>query len=164
MNIDISKIANAIIYMLDNEVKGLNDRKLSILLFLIDFEYKKQTGKKIFGEEYIKQKRNPEPLILGEIFDIIANDEDLEEDDERIYIITDLLDYLDIEILAKKTFIELKFIKMEEDFDASVFTKNELSCIKSIVEKYKNETARNIANSCFKIDLVRETKLNEVII
>lgn len=164
MNIDITKIANAILYMLENNTKHLNDKKLSILLFLIEYEHLKNHGKKIFNEEFIKQKRNPEPVVLSEIFDIIANNEDLEEDDERLYLITELLDYLDIEILTKEKFIELNFIKMEEDFDSSLFTKEEMKTIKSIVEKYQDDTPRKIANASFQIEKVRETPLNETII
>jgi uncharacterized phage-associated protein len=164
MKIDITKIANVILYMLDNEVLHLNDKKLSIMLFLMDFNHLQATGKKIFGEDYIKQKRNPEPLILSEIFDIIANSEDLDEEDERLYLITELLDYLDIEILTKESFIELKFLKMEETFGESLFDKEEMKTIKKVVDKYKDETARKIANATFQIEKVRETALNEVII
>jgi len=164
MNFDITKIAHTILYMLDNEVKHLNDKKLSILLFLMDYNHLTNCEDKIFGDEYIKSKRNPEPKVLSDIFNIIANDKDLEEDDERLYLITELLEYLDIEILEKKDFVELKFIKMEEEYDESLFNKDELKTINKIVTKYKNETVRNIANATFKIEKVRETAINEVII
>lgn len=82
MKIDITKIANAILYMLENEVKHLNDKKVAILLFLMDFTHQKKTDEKIFNEEYLKDKRNPQPVVLSEIFDIIANSEDLDENDE----------------------------------------------------------------------------------
>ncbi len=164
MNFDITKIAHTILYMLDNEVKHLNDKKLSILLFLMDYNHLTNCEDKIFGDEYIKSKRNPEPKVLGDIFSIIANSEDLEEDDERLYLITELLEYLDIEILEKKDFVELKFIKMEEEYDESLFNKEELKTINKIVTKYKNETVRNIANATFKIEKVRETATDEVII
>lgn len=164
MNIEITKIANTILYMLDEEVLHLNDRKLSILLFLIDYENLEKNGKKIFNEKYIKQNRNPEPKILSEIFGIIANGEDLDEEDERLYLITDMLDFLDIEILTNENFIELKFLKMEEDFDASMYKKEEFETIKEVVKKYKNETSRKVANACFKIDKVRETQIGEIII
>ncbi|RXJ66310.1 DUF4065 domain-containing protein [Halarcobacter ebronensis] len=163
MKIDITKIANVILYMLDESIKHLNDKKLSILLFLIDFEHFKKFGQKIFNEEYIKDKRNPEPVILGEIFEIIANGEDLEEDDERLYMIEELLEYLDIEILTKEKFIELKFLKMEEDYDESLFTKEELKTIKEIVKKYKEDSVRNVANSTFQIEEVRRAPLGEII-
>ena len=164
MKLDITKVANVIIYMLDEKVLHLNDRKLSILLFLMDFNHLENCAEKIFGEEYIKDKRNPEPAILSEIFDIIANQEDLDEEDERLFLIQELLDYIDIEIITKEKFIELEFIKMDEEFDESLFEKEEMKTIKKIVEKYKEETARKIANACFQIDKVRETQLNEVII
>jgi len=164
MNFDITKIAHTILYMLDNDVKHLNDKKLSILLFLMDYNHLTNCEDKIFGDEYIKSKRNPEPKILGDIFSIIANSEDLEEDDERLYLITEMLEYLDVEILEKKDFVELKFIKMEEEFDESFFEKEELKTIDKIIKKYKDDTVRNIANATFKIEKVRETALNEVII
>ncbi|WP_424686607.1 MAG: type II toxin-antitoxin system antitoxin SocA domain-containing protein [Halarcobacter ebronensis] len=164
MKIDITKIANAILYMLEKDVKHLNDRKVAILLFLMDFENQKKTGEKIFNEEYIKDKRNPEPVVIGEIFEIIANSEDLDEEDERLYIIQELLDYLDIEVLTKDKFIELKFIKMEEEFDKSLFSRKELNSIEAVIEKYGEDTARKVANATFKIQKVRETALNEIII
>lgn len=164
MKFDINKIANAILYMLENKVENLNDKKLSALLFMIDFTHYENYGEKIFGEDYIKDKRAPEPVHMGEIFDIIANDIDLDDEDERVYLITELLDYLDIEILAKPKFIELKFLKMEEEYDGSLFTKKEKKTISSVVEKYKNDTPRNMANATFSIEKVRTTALGEVII
>ena len=164
MKLDITKVANVILYMLDEKVLHLNDRKLSILLFLMDFNHQENCVDKIFGDEYIKDKRNPEPSVISEIFDIIANQEDLDEEDERLFLIQELLDYVDIEILTKEKFIELEFIKMEEDFNEELFSKEEMKTIKKIVEKYKEETPRKIANACFQIDKVRKTTLNEIII
>jgi len=164
LKIDITKIANAILYMLEKDVKHLNDRKVAILLFLMDFENQKKTGEKIFNEDYMKDKRNPEPVVIGEIFEIIANSEDLDEEDERLYIIQELLDYLDIEVLTKDKFIELKFIKMEEEFDKSLFSRKELNSIEAVIEKYGEDTARKVANATFKIQKVRDTALNEIII
>jgi len=164
MNIDMTKIANVILYMLHKQVKHLNDKKLSIMLFLIDYNHQKFCDKKIFNEEYIKNSRNPEPVVLSELFDIIANNEDLDEDDQRLYLIQELLDYLDIEVIENKNFIELKFLKMEEEFDESLFSKDELKTIQKIVNQYLETTPRNIANDCFKIDLVRDTLKNEIII
>ena len=55
----------------------------------------------------------------------------IEEDDERIFLMQELLDYLDIEVIEKEKFIELNFIKMEEEFDESIFSKDELKTIKT---------------------------------
>jgi hypothetical protein len=163
VKIDVTKIANLILYMIEKKVNHLNDKKLAILLFLIDFEHKESCNETIFGEEYIKTKRGPQPLLVSEIFDIIKNDEDLDEDDERLFIIQELLDYIDIDIFKKDGFIELKFIALEE-FDDDVFTSKEFKTIDAILTKYQDTTPRNCANACFKIDLVRSTDLLEVIL
>ncbi len=164
MNIDMTKVANVILYMLHKQVKHLNDKKVAIMLFLMDYNHLKYCEKKIFNDEYIKGTRHPEPVIVSELFDIVANEEDLEEDDERIFLMQELLDYLDIEVIEKEKFIELNFIKMEEEFDESIFSKDELKTINKIVMDYKDTSSRNIANDCFKIDEVRNTPKGELII
>ena len=160
----MTKVANVILYMLHKQVKQLNDKKVSIMLFLMDYNHLKYCEKKIFNDEYIKGTRHPEPVIVSELFDIVANEEDLEEDDERIFLMQELLDYLDIEVVEKEKFIELNFIKMEEEFDESIFDKEELRTINKIVNEYKDTSSRNIANDCFKIDEVRATAKGEIII
>lgn len=164
MDLDITKVANVILYMLHKQVKHLNDKKLSVMLFLIDYNHLKFCGNKIFKDEYLKNSRHPEPSVLAEIFDIIANGEDLEEDDERLFIIQELLDYLDIEVQEKEKFIELKFIKMEEEYDETLFNEDELKTIHKIVSKYYDSTPRTIANDCFKIEDVRKTEKGQIII
>ncbi len=161
---DITKIANLILYMIDKKVSIINDKKVSLLLFLIDFESLKTNGVKIFNDEYIKQARNPEPKVLTGIFEIIANEDDLEDDDPSLYLIQELLNFVNIEIVKNKKFIELKFTKYEEDFDSSLFNKKEFLLIDTILEKYKESTIRNLANDCFKIDEVRQTALDSTII
>ena len=164
MSIDVTKVANVILYMLHKQVKQLNDKKVSIMLFLMDYNHQKYCGQKLFNETYIKGSRHPEPIVLSELFDIVANEEDLEEEDERIYLMQELLDYLDIEVIKKEKFIELNFIKMEEEFDESIFSKDELKTVYKIVSQYQDSSARNIANDCFKIDEVRNTPKGEIII
>lgn len=164
MSFDITKVSNAILYMLENEVQFVNQKKVSTLLFLIDYENLQKNGQKIFGDEYIKDKRAPSAKIMQEIFSIIENDEDLDEEDERLFLIRELLEYIDIEIITKKSHTELQFIKVDEEFDSSLFEKNELKTIKEVINKYKATTPRNVANDTFKIQLVRDTNLGELII
>jgi hypothetical protein len=164
LKFDINKVANATLFMLESKVDNLNDKKLAALLFMIDYTHLEKHGEKVFGEEYIKEKRTPEPKIMGDIFDIIANDIDLEDDDDRLYLITEFLDSLDIEILEKSKFIELKFIIMEEDYDKSLFSKEERETMNTIVKKYLKETPRQMANATFQIEKVRNTPMGEIII
>lgn len=160
---DITKIANAILYMLQKDVAHLNDKKLSILLFLIDNDHLAKNGSKIFGDEYIKEARHPEPKTLTEIFEILANDEDLADDDFRHDLIGELLSFVEINIVEKPKFVELKFSKYEEEYDESIFNKDELKTIDFFIKKYKGTTPRNIANDCFKLDIVREAKKGDII-
>ena len=164
MKPNITKIANAILFMIENKVQNLNDKKLYSLLFLIEHNHLETCGQKIFNETFIKNSRNVDPKTVSEIFDIIANNEDLDEEDERLYIIQELLDHIDIEILKKEKYIELKFIKMEEGFDSSLFTKDEFKTLDKLVNKYNNETPRKLANICFSIEKVRQTINGDVII
>lgn len=161
---NITKVANAILYMIENEVSYLNDKKLSIMLFLMDYESTEKSGTKIFDEEYIKTPRNPEPKLLTDLFEVMANDEELEDDDFRLDFISELLSFVEIEIVEKSNFIELKFSKFEEDFDSSVFNKDEMNIIKDITTKYQTISPRNIANECFKIEKLRQTPKDEIII
>ena len=164
MACDITKIANVILYMLYKQVKHLNDKKLSIMLFLMDYNHLKFCQSKIFGDEYIKQARNPQPKILHELFDIIANEKNLDEEDARLYLIQELLEYLDIEVETKNNFVELKFIKMEEEFDDTIFSQDELKTIHKIVSEHLDTSPRNIANACFQIGEVRKCEKGAVII
>jgi len=164
MNIDITKIANVILYMIDSKVLHLNNKKLEVMLFLIDYSHNELFKEKVFNENYIRDSRGPLAEVLSEIFNIIINSEDLNEDDERLFVIQELLDHLDIEVVSKQKYIELNFIKMEEEFDEDVFTKDELKTIKRIVDKYKSETPRKMANICFAIDKVRSTENGKLIL
>ena len=67
----MTKVANVILYMLHKQVKQLNDKKVSIMLFLMDYNHQKYCGQKLFNETYIKGSRHPEPIVLSELFDKI---------------------------------------------------------------------------------------------
>lgn len=131
---------------------------------MIDFKSNQANGEKIFNDIYVKEARNPEPKALTELFEIIANNEDLDEDDERLYMIQELLDFVEIEVIKKPNFTELQFLKYEEEFDRSLFSNEEIKIIDDVIKEYKDTSVRNIANACFKIDKVRETKKGAIII
>ena len=164
MNIDMTKVANVILYMLHKQTKHLTDKKVSVMLFLIDFNHMKFCGNKIFNDEYIKLARQPQPTILNELFEIIANNEELSEDDARLFLIQELLEFVDIEIIKKRDFVELKFLKLNEEFDESLFLNDEMKTIHKIVSTNLETTPRNIANECFKLEEVRNAKKGDTVI
>ncbi len=162
---DITKVANLILYMLHKKVKNLNDKKLILMMFFMDYNHQNFCGSKIFFDTYIKQKRNPEGLILSDLFDVIANEEELEEDDLRTFLIDELCEFIDIDINKKETFVELKFTANEnEEFDEELFSKDEMKTIQKIINTYSETSVRNLANETFNLDIVRNTKVDEIII
>ncbi|WP_419764628.1 MAG: type II toxin-antitoxin system antitoxin SocA domain-containing protein [Arcobacter sp.] len=161
---DMTKVANVILYMLHKQVKLLNDKKLSILLFLMDYNHLKYCGKKIFGDEYIKGARSPEPKLLSELFDVIISEEILEDDDERVFFIQEILDNVDIDIVERENFTEIKFVEIGIEYDEDLFDEDELKTINKLVNQYKEATPRVIANDTFKIDEYRAKEKGEVII
>lgn len=162
---DITKVANLILYMLHKKVKNLNDKKLTLMMFFMEYNHMQFCNSKIFFDTYIKQKRNPEGLILSDLFDVIANEEELEDDDLRTYLIDELCEYVNIDINKKETFVELKFsVNENEEFDEELFTKDEIRTIQKIINTYSETSVRNLANETFNLDVVRNAQIDEIII
>lgn len=164
MNIDMTKVANIILYMLHKQVTSVNDKKVLIMLFLMEHNHLNFCNKKIINEVFIKEARQPRAVVLSELFEIILSEDDLEEDDERVYFIQELMDFLELDIVEKSSHKELHFSKYEEDFDESLFTADEMKTIHKVVNDFKNTSPRNIANDCFNIELVRKTPIGEIIL
>lgn len=161
---DVTKVANLILYMLHKKVKHLNDKKLTLMIFFMEFNHKEYCGSKIFFDTYIKQKRNPEGLILSDLFDLIANEEELEEDDLRQFLINELCEYVEIDINKKDTFVELKFTPLDEEFDEELFSKDEMKTIQKIINAYSETSVRNLSNETFSLDIVRNTEIDNIIL
>ena len=164
MNIDMTKVANIILYMLHKQVKALNHKKIELMLFFIEYNHLNFCNQKIVNETFIKTSRGVKPLVLDELFNLIIDDVEFEdEEDDRVFFIQKLINLLEIDIVEKPTFRELKFAKIDEDFDETIFTSDELKTIHKVVTLYKDTSVRNLSNECFSIDLVRNTETNEVI-
>ncbi len=164
MYIDMTKVANIILYMLHKQVKALNHKKIELMLFFIEKNHLDFCGKKIINETFIKTSRGIKPLILDELFNIIIDEIDFEdEEDDRVFFIQELMDFLEIDIVEKENYKELKFYKLDEEFDESIFTKDEITTIHKIVTLYKDTSVRNLSNECFSMQKVRDTINDEVI-
>ncbi|WP_418180506.1 type II toxin-antitoxin system antitoxin SocA domain-containing protein [Aliarcobacter lanthieri] len=162
--IDMTKVANIILYMLHKQTKTLNNKKIELMLFFMENNHLSFCNEKIINETFIKDKRGVKAVVLSELFEIIINEDILDEEDDRVYFIQELMDFLDIEIVEKENFKELKFAKLDEDFDEGIFSKDELRTIHKIVTLYKDTSVRNLSNECFSIDKVRLTENQEVIL
>lgn len=74
------------------------------------------------------------------------------------------MDFLEIDIVNKDTFKELRFKKLDEEFDEDIFSKDELKTIHKITLLYKDFSPRKLSNECFSIDKVRQTQNEKEII
>ncbi|WP_066355286.1 type II toxin-antitoxin system antitoxin SocA domain-containing protein [Aliarcobacter skirrowii] len=162
--VDMTKVANIILYMLHKHVKGLNNKKVELMLFFMEKNHLDFFNQKIVNEEFIKDKRGVKAKNLSEIFELIIDEVDLDEDDERVYFIQELLDFLEIDIVEKNGYKELNFSKFEEDFSEELFSKDEFKTIHKVVSLYKDTTVRNLANESFSIDKVRSAELGDLIL
>ncbi|RXJ79126.1 DUF4065 domain-containing protein [Aliarcobacter skirrowii] len=162
--VDMTKVANIILYMLHKQVKGLNNKKVELMLFFMEKNHLDFFNQKIVNEEFIKDKRGVKAKNLSEIFELIIDEVDLDEDDERVYFIQELLDFLEIDIVEKNGYKELNFSKFEEDFSEELFLKDEFKTIHKVVSLYKDTTVRNLANESFSIDKVRSAELGDLIL
>jgi len=156
MNFDITKIAMAILYFLENDVKQLSERKVLAMLFLIDFNYFEKNGKFVFIDDYIKEKRYVKSALLSEIFETIKLEKDI-EGDELEFLIKEFLEFIEIDIDKKENHIDIKFQAIEK-FDSEAFDEREFEILKEITKTYKNSSNRNTLNALFSIDKFREVE------
>ena len=151
MNIDMTKIANIILYMLHKQVKALNHKKIELLIFFI--------------ETFIKTSRGVKAEVLDELFTLILDEVEFEdEEDDRVFFIQELMDFLEIEIVEKERFKELKFAKLDEDFDETIFTSDELKSIHKVINLYKDTSVRNLSNECFSLEKVRKSENGTIVL
>src|SRR5574344_1938632 len=114
MNIDMTKIANIILYMLHKQVKALNHKKIELLIFFCELNHLNFCGKKILGETFIKTSRGVKAEVLDELFTLILDEVVFEdEEDDRVFFIQELMDCEEIEIIEKERFKELKLSKLD---------------------------------------------------
>ena len=94
-----------------------------------------------------------------------ANQKEFEdEDDDRVFFIQELMDFLEIEIVEKERFKELKFSKLDEDFDETIFTSDELKSIHKVINLYKDTSVRNLSNECFSLEKVRKSENGTIVL
>jgi len=121
------KMIHAIIYFAEN-TRQCGKTKLHKLLYLLDFEHFKQTGRNVTGLDYYAWKMGPVPVDL-------QNELDEPQDDFRGAI-----------GLSCEKVIDLPRLKFEPkcEFDASLFSKRELDLMQGIAEKFKTTSASDM--------------------
>jgi uncharacterized phage-associated protein len=102
------KLINAILYFAEH-TRGLGKIKLFKLLYLLDFEHFRQTGRPVTGMEYRAWKMGPVPAELVQIWDDLDADlaEAIEVRPEKVY------DYVRENVVPKRRFDDTHFTPRE---------------------------------------------------
>ncbi|MDE3023138.1 MAG: SocA family protein [Pseudomonadota bacterium] len=122
------KLINVIIYFASN-TQFPGKTKLCKLLYFLDFEHYKETGRSVTGMNYYAWKMGPVPVSLYEEMDKPS-----------------------LDLAAKVEFSEKKipngatmlFIKPIRKFDNSYFSKREMRIMKNLVREYRNKKAEDM--------------------
>ena len=113
------KLLNTVIYFLEN-TSWYGITKLFKLLYFLDFEHYKQTGRSVTGHDYFAWRMGPVPAKLREEID---NPEE------------DFLTKLDVDIQSTKKGKTI-YLKPKSNFDSTHFTRRELRLLKEIATQY----------------------------
>ncbi len=126
------KLLNAITFFANN-LEKVGKIKLFKLLYFLDFEHYKLTGRNVTGLDYYAWKMGPVPL---ELFNEIESPEpDMAE----------VLRYKEIPVRnGKATMLN---IETKKDFDPSFFSKRELKIMQALADQYKTALADDMVEA-----------------
>lgn len=121
------KMINAIIYFADH-TRHLGKIKLFKLLYLLDFEHFRQTGRSVTGLDYHAWKFGPVPVAL---------EQEWEEPEQ------DLAEAIRIEPEKVIDYVR-ETVAAQAKFDDSHFSKRELRIMAALVEQYRDELSHRM--------------------
>jgi uncharacterized phage-associated protein len=123
------KLINAILYFAER-TRGLGKIKLFKLLYLLDFEHFRQTGRPVTGMEYRAWKMGPVPAALVQIWDDLDADlaEAIEIRPEKVY------DYVRENVIPKRRFHDAHF------------TPRELRILADLAERYADDLSEKMSD------------------
>lgn len=124
------KLINAIIFFSKNTSQcGIT--KLMKLLFLLDFEHFKLTGRNVTGQSYYAYPKGPVP---GEIHSELSSDFD-----------GDLAESINITAEPAGPYIRYTVLP-KRDFDESLFSKRELRIMHGLADQYRAQSAKQMVD------------------
>lgn len=123
------KLLNAVIYFAKN-TQACGKTKILKLLYLLDFEHFKQTGRSVTGLKYYAWRMGPVPVDLYEELD---NPEEDFADHARV-------------VSVQAGDWERKEVMPLRDFDPSNFSKRELRLMEQLAETYRESAATAMVN------------------
>lgn len=114
------KLINAIIFF-SEKTSFCGKTKLFKLLYFLDFEHYKETGRSVTGLEYFAWKMGPVPVVLEEELGLPE---------------PDFTEKIDIESVATQHGKPMMVIRAKAPFDPTHFTKRELRLLNELAVSY----------------------------
>lgn len=156
---DVKKIANAIIYFIDNNVHSLGSTKLMKLCFYADKYHLEEYGKPIFNHSYTKLPRGPVPTWLYSIvITSISGNYDYDFQEE----VNVFNEYIGIEEVSYNKYIQVIFTKKQE-FNNKFFSKTQLKILNKVIEEFRTITAAEISELSHTTNAWKNVEMNEQI-
>ncbi len=156
---DVRKIANAIIFFIDSNVKYLGITKLMKLCFYADKYHLEQFGKPIFNHTYTKLPRGPVPTWLYSIIRTkISGSFDYDfEDEVKVFN-----KFIATEEIQWDEGTKVIFTKLKE-FDKKYFSKSQIKILMQVSEEFKNISASAISELSHETNAWKSVDFNEII-
>lgn len=156
---DVKKIANAIIYFIDNNVHSLGSTKLMKLCFYADKYHLEEYGKPIFNHSYTKLPRGPVPTWLYSIvITSISGNYDYDFQEE----VNVFNEYIGIEEVSYNKYTQVIFTKKQE-FNNKFFSKTQLKILNKVIEEFRTITAAEISELSHTTNAWKNVEMNEQI-
>jgi len=119
------KLLNAIIFFAE-ATRHCGKTKLFKLLYILDFEHFRLSGRSVTGLDYFAWEMGPVPVALDEELDL--------PDDDLL---------ASVEIVAEQVIDHVRYaVKPKREFDASHFSKRELRIMEELAAKYRDVYAQ----------------------
>lgn len=126
---DREKLIDAAVYFAER-TKYCGKIKLLYLLYLLDFEHFRQTGRSVTGSEYRAFKMGPVPIELYQEWDALEHDlaGAIEIRPEKV------IDYVRETVVPRR------------GFDGAHFTRRELRLMESLVDRFREDYSQPMIN------------------
>jgi uncharacterized phage-associated protein len=130
-NHERGKLINVIIYFASN-TKRCGKTKLFKLLYFLDFEHFRKTGRSVTGLDYYAWKMGPVPVELMD--EIIMPDPDMAEK-------------VEFQPVPTRFHNDMLLIQPKAGFDDAHFTKRELRLLERLASEYKDKNADDMVEA-----------------
>ena len=157
---DVKKIANTIIYFIDNNVENLGITKLMKLFFYADKYHLEEYGKPIFNHTYTKLPRGPVPTWLYSIIrTAISGVSDIDFKSE----VEIFNRYIGVKEKSNGEYSKVDFTKNEQ-FDKNFFSKSQIKILDKVINEFKKITAKEISEKSHDTKAWQSVELNQQIL